>query len=570
MKRHPTENASSDGLRRGEFDFLTVKRARIDADSTNPTVSLTLPTSSGSLLVGGGGGGGGGAGVDTVSNQTVGGKKTWTGDAVFNGPGGTGLGVNTIYVNPIGSSFGSAANVYFTALKDPSVAATGTLTNASTLYVAGAPNVGSGGGSITNAYAIYAPSGVVRFDDKVQTALLNNGADINVPTSAGTLALTSQIPTNSTYVDLTTNQSISGTKTFSTNPQIAAITSDGTHTQTLPTTTGTVALTSDIPTNATYVDLTSTQTISGAKTVSNVLTSTNSTYAAGGAGAIVALTGGIQCMNLSIGGTISRSLSSSLSGLISAFTNSITDTSSAGTQTNLILNSWLTPTIQATNARTYTKAVNVYLAGAPALSTNATFTNVYGLYVDTASVTSATVTESCSLYVAGKVNTTSATNEYAFKVAADTSYFGGLLTCAAGVTASGAISNDFSGSSGTFKTSTGANTLSGLASCIAGLKIASDGSTITRFETGNVLSGTVGAINALSAVDVTINFAHSFSSTPNVFVVPYATGGGVNFSDYVLATVRNAGTSSFTLHLVNLNASNTVVANSTYAWMAFN
>lgn len=41
-----------------------------------------------------------------------------------------------------------------------------------------------------------------------------NGNTFTVPSATGTLALVSQIPTNLVYVDLTTNQSIAGTKTF--------------------------------------------------------------------------------------------------------------------------------------------------------------------------------------------------------------------------------------------------------------------------------------------------------------------------------------------------------------------
>ena len=43
---------------------------------------------------------------------------------------------------------------------------------------------------------------------------ITNTGTITVPTSTGTLALTSQIPTSSDYVDRTTNQTISGTKSF--------------------------------------------------------------------------------------------------------------------------------------------------------------------------------------------------------------------------------------------------------------------------------------------------------------------------------------------------------------------
>jgi hypothetical protein len=65
---------------------------------------------------------------------------------------------------------------------------------------------------------------------------------------------------------LTTNdvQTITGIKTFQAAPVISIISNTGV--LTLPTTTGTLALTSQIPTNSTYVDLTSNQTLTGLKT----------------------------------------------------------------------------------------------------------------------------------------------------------------------------------------------------------------------------------------------------------------------------------------------------------------
>jgi hypothetical protein len=91
-------------------------------------------------------------------------------------------------------------------------------------------------------------------------------------TQHGTVALTSDIPTNSTYVDLSTNQSVSGIKTFATNPKLTALTTPSNYTLTLPdTASGTIAKTSDIPTNSTYVDLTTNQTVGGIKTLTSQL-----------------------------------------------------------------------------------------------------------------------------------------------------------------------------------------------------------------------------------------------------------------------------------------------------------
>ena len=95
-------------------------------------------------------------------------------------------------------------------------------------------------------------------------SISNSGSTFTVPSSSGQLALVSQIPATTNFVDLTTSQTISGVKTFSAAPVISTITNTGT--LTLPTTTGTLALTSQIPTNATYVDLTTNQSVGGTKT----------------------------------------------------------------------------------------------------------------------------------------------------------------------------------------------------------------------------------------------------------------------------------------------------------------
>lgn len=71
-------------------------------------------------------------------------------------------------------------------------------------------------------------------------------------------------------VDTSTAQTLTNktlTTPILTSPTISTITNTGT--LTLPTTTGTLALTSQIPTNATYVDLSTVQTITGIKTFTN-------------------------------------------------------------------------------------------------------------------------------------------------------------------------------------------------------------------------------------------------------------------------------------------------------------
>lgn len=59
-----------------------------------------------------------------------------------------------------------------------------------------------------------------------------------------------------------------------------------------------------------------------------------------------------------------------------------TNTTGTGTLTNQVANSFGTPTFASSSAVTVTSASNVYIAGAPAASTNTTITDSYGLFVD--------------------------------------------------------------------------------------------------------------------------------------------------------------------------------------------
>ncbi len=92
----------------------------------------------------------------------------------------------------------------------------------------------------------------------------------------GTIALTNQIPSSDGFVTLVGNQTINSQKTFAVNPKITAISSPSDYVISIPNVAnGTLALTSQIPTNSDYVDRSTDQSINGIKTFNGYVLCTN-------------------------------------------------------------------------------------------------------------------------------------------------------------------------------------------------------------------------------------------------------------------------------------------------------
>ena len=83
-------------------------------------------------------------------------------------------------------------------------------------------------------------SSPVLVDNKILTS---TNAEIALPSTAGTLAEISDIPTD--YVNLAGAQTISGVKTFSAAPVISSI-SNSSATLTMPSSSGTLALSAEV------------------------------------------------------------------------------------------------------------------------------------------------------------------------------------------------------------------------------------------------------------------------------------------------------------------------------------
>lgn len=121
-------------------------------------------------------------------------------------------------------------------------------------------------------------NGKKTFSDTITLDDISDGTHtFELPSSSGTLALTSDIPSNMVTTD--TTQTISGAKTFSSTVALENDISDGTNTFALPSSAGTLALTSDIPNNIVTTDSTQSN-LTGNKTweYTTTGTTTDTTY----------------------------------------------------------------------------------------------------------------------------------------------------------------------------------------------------------------------------------------------------------------------------------------------------
>lgn len=136
--------------------------------------------------------------VDLSSTQNISGTKTF--QAIkFTGLVPNNTNTNVVTYNPSNQNLELATNILDTTIQS----ITGAKTFTDSITISPSPPLASALGSL-----ILADGGVATTATTLQA---NQGSNITVllPASAGTLALTSQVPTNS-YVDLTTNQTVAG------------------------------------------------------------------------------------------------------------------------------------------------------------------------------------------------------------------------------------------------------------------------------------------------------------------------------------------------------------------------
>ncbi|GMF49007.1 unnamed protein product [Phytophthora fragariaefolia] len=156
--------------------------------------------------------------------------------------------------------------------------------------------------------------------------------------------------------------------------------------------------------NITSVGTLASLTTSGAITASGGVSLTNNTSATTSNSAALVITGGVASRNsyiseyLQLGGT-------SLSGVAWGTTNgaclrvaaaTYIDTSSSGTVSSSVMNSFARPTLTANAFATYTTSATVYIAGSPISGANITISKPYSLWIASGQVLFADTTASSS------------------------------------------------------------------------------------------------------------------------------------------------------------------------------
>src|SRR5580700_856323 len=247
--------------------------------------TFTLPSSSGTLTINPASG----AFVDTTSTQTISGVKTISSDLQFGAGATITQGANTFTLpsssgtllvssvsNPlIDTTSTQTISGVKTISSDLQFSPSATITQSGNTFTlpssSGTLTINPASGAFVDTTSTQTISGVKTISSDLQfspSATITQGANtFTLPSSSGTLTIN---PASGAFVDTESAQTIDGVKTISSDLQFspsATITQSG-NTFTLPSSSGTLTIN---PASGAFVDTTSTQTISGVKTISSDL-----------------------------------------------------------------------------------------------------------------------------------------------------------------------------------------------------------------------------------------------------------------------------------------------------------
>lgn len=370
--------------------------------------------------------------VTLTASQTLS-NKTFS-QLSLSGTGSTTASSAVLYSNPSSTAFTGSNTYFFNYFNTPPTSGS-TTGSASTVYIAGAP------ANATTSYALQVAGGISTFAGAVDISAASNQLILG---STNRLTLTTgALAASRTYTFPDAGGAASFILSTSGAGQTIAggLTSSGTLTASNGFTLTTGAL--NITSTSGSISLTGTTFSSN-----STLSLTGTTAATSVSAANLTNAGGIGISkNLWVGSSFSNTVNGLNGAVINVPSLTFTDSSTAasGTATTNNIVSVVQPTIAATNASvTTTRASTAYFGGAPILGTNETFTNCYGVYIDAAATTGATVTEASSLLIANAPTVVSGTT-YAVKVNSGKTYLGGAVQIPTGAVNKYSLTSDGSG-----------------------------------------------------------------------------------------------------------------------------
>ena len=546
-----TNSSGTQTIASGNLAFSNVASILTLANTTGSTSSST-----GALQVAGGAY----FGAATVHNQI----------STFNGAGSTVLSTGSLYVNPTTTALTGASTYYFTYIAAPITTASTFTGSASSLFIAGAPTVTTGG----TGYALNVAAGTARIGGVLQIPTGASNGYILSSDANGNASWIAQVAPFTGFLDGTVSApgaywisqtstgfyrpgsgqiyiSLAGTNTAGFSPTSTfssvnlTLTGLGSTTNTLstiyvnPTTTALtgaspyffIFFAAPVTTASTFSSTASTVYIAGAPTVTT-----------GGTGYALNIASGnfITAGNVSLSGT---SAVFALSGTTSSITVAGTTTSTSSTTGSVLLSGGLgintaTAATSATNGGSLTTTGGIGVALASYFGANVSLSGTSAVLalsgasssITVASTTTSTTATTGSVLLSGGLGINTAT-------AATSATNGGSLTTAGGIAV--ALTSYFganvslSGTSAVFALSgassnvTLANTTASTTSSTGALQVAGGGyfGANSLFNANLTLSGASSTL-ALSGASSTVTLANTTASTSSSTGALQVAGGG--------------------------------------------